>query len=552
MNSTNSDVMEAVVRSLCVSIDSPRALSVWLCYKYDQEELLRLPMTDPAQDDSVAFQKDYFITEYLSKYKGLKTSIDTRKVAIDSWRAAEDRCKATNAVFRGLQHRPIVGRANRALFGAQRKIAAVLGSLQLPLIFDQCKWGPGATYDLRRSGASLDKKISQALSVTAEALPYIRAVLEADPHWAAVHLGVMPWGPYSVLPQSFKIVRGSRFLTVPKSAKTDRNIAAEPTANAFLQQGVHVYMRRRLSRFGISLDDQSINQRKAQDAFFAGLSTLDLSAASDSIARELIFHLLPVDWALFLDLLRSKETFLDGEWIRTEKFASMGNAFIFDLETLIFWALASSVDEVSSVDQVTVYGDDIIVPREAFESVVEILTLCGFSINSKKSFKDGNFFESCGKHYHKGLEVTPVYQKEPVKDPSELIRAHNRLCRLQARITGDWNGYLVRGATRALTKSWSLRPFPRIPYGAVEDGGFLRPLSEFTRDRNHGFKCQVYDYVPRLTEAREDALYAYKLRRFVQQNPTSKGYAGTAVQGKWRSKTRWIPEHNVVSKDTTA
>jgi len=545
MNPPNSDVMEKVVLSLCESIDTPRSLSVWLCFKYNQAALLELPSADIATNDTGMFQLEYLITEYLKKYKGLDTKIDTADVALSKWRLAEVRCKQTNARFRELKLRPTTGRVEAALFRAQRKIASVLGTLRPSVILDSCKWGPGATFDLRRDVATPDNKISRTISVTNSALPWFRAVVESDPHWAYCFLGEIPEGPFAFLPEynPYKVVQGSRFLTVSKNAKTDRCIAAEPTGNSFLQQGVHSYMRRRLKRFGVDLDDQSINQRLAQDAYSLGLSTLDLSAASDSIASELIYHLLPLNWALFLDSLRSHSTCVRGEWIRTEKFASMGNAFCFELESLIFWALASSVDETCSKDSVvSVYGDDIIVDRKAYNSVVELLEFCGFEVNSEKSYKEGNFFESCGKHFHRGHDVTPVFQKEVVIHPSEIIRAHNRLSRLSSRLI---RGVALEPALRRLTKVYPLRPFPRIPYGVSEDGGFLRPLSEFSLDRNHGFRCHVLDYVPRFTEVREHAVYAYKLRRFSSLNPLNKGHAANVTKGRWRTKVRWVPEHAI-------
>lgn len=551
MRKPGSDAMERVVLSLCERIDSPRSLSTWLCFKYNQEALLDLPSVDTADRSPEQFRLDYFISEYLSKYKGLKVFNQQKlfQAALDKWKLAELRCKETNDRFRHYQLRPFTGRVDSALFGAQRKIAAVLGRLNLPLLFADCSWGPGATFDMNRKEATPDKKISQAISVTPAAFGYLKAVVESDPHWGACFLGMLPEGPYSLLPDCFSFVRGSRFLTVPKTAKTDRCIAAEPTGNGFLQHGVHAYMRRRLMRFGVNLDDQSINQQRARDAFQCGLSTLDLSAASDSISRELVFHLLPLDWALLLDALRSPETRVEGQWIRTEKFASMGNAFCFELETLIFWALSGSVAEsLGSVNSVTVYGDDIIVERSSFDGVVEILTACGFKVNEKKSFKDGNFFESCGKHYYRGVDVTPVYQKEVVNHPSEFIRAHNRLIRFASRGSSDDKWFVVEGAARVLGRLYPLRPFPRIPYGVTEDGGFLRPLSEFSLDKNHGFRCHVLDFVPILSGTREDAMYAYKLRRFIQRNPSRTGHAGNVTQGKWRTKVRWVPEHATVER----
>ncbi len=569
MRRKHSDVMGRVVLALCEAVDSPRSLAVWLCWKYDQEELLKLPPTAIADNDTESFQLDYFITEYLSKYKGLKVSIDTRQVALDRWRSAEQQCAETNRRFRSLQQRPFSGRVETALFRAQRKIVAVLGRFDASKLLADCKMGPGATADLKGRYATPDNKISKPISVTAAALPYLRAVVQSDPHWSSCFLGVIPDGPFSFLPSSkwFSLIRGSRFLTVPKSAKTDRCIAAEPTGNMFLQQSVGSYLKRRLRRVGIRLDDQSINQEGARSAFTQNLSTLDLSAASDTISRELIYHLLPLEWATFLDSIRSPETQVDGSWVRTEKFASMGNSFCFELETLIFWALASSVVEShpnrSSVNGVLVYGDDIIVPDSSADQVVEILQVCGFSVNEDKSHIRGNFFESCGKHYHRGKDVTPVYQKEVLQHPSELIRAHNRLVRLSTRLPRGM--LLVSKALRVCTESYPLRPFPRIPFGVDEDGGFLRPTSEFSLDKNHGYHCHVLDFAPRFAGTREDAVYAYKLRRFHKHsrspkagwlgdhssnqptNPLVTGHAGNPTEGRWRSKRRWIQEANVLT-----
>lgn len=517
---------------------------------------------------------EYFVTEYLSKARFLRTQIDTEAVAVGKWRLAEQQCADVNVRFRDLQLRPFTGRVEAALFRAQRKIAALLGPLHVASALADCKWGPGATFDLNRKEATPDKKISQPISVTAAALPYLRAVVQSDPHWAGEFLGLLPSGPFSFTPHSqwFSIVRGSRLVAVPKNAKTDRIIAVEPTGNQFLQQAVHSFIRRRLRKFGINLDDQSISQTRARDAYLSGLSTLDLSAASDTISRELVFHLLPLDWAMLLDSLRSPETLVGDEWIRTEKFASMGNAFCFELETLIFWALASSVEELHGVNQevyggVTVYGDDIIVPRRAYDSVVEILTICGFTVNPDKSFKDGNFFESCGKHYHKGIEITPPFQKESLQHPSEVIRAHNRLLRFWKRMEESFPSVFtedkIRPALKALRNFYALRPFPRIPFGCEGDDGFLCPLSEFQLDRNHGYRCVVFVYKHGLALARESALYAYKLRRFtshcrrkddnylgdhsenVPTNIASSGHAGNTAAGRWRTQVRWVPEVSV-------
>jgi len=540
--STDSDVMTSVVRALCERINTPRALSVWLCFQYSPEDLLNLPQPDVANNDTNQFALDYFITEYLSKYKGVKTSVNLAGAAIGKWILSEQRCAETNRRFKDIQLRPFTGRVESALFGAQRKIAAVLGPLNYSRLFADCKWGPGATFDLKRIDAHAEQKMSQAISVTANALPIFRRVVEGDLHWIADLLGFMPSGPCSVVPQTFSLVRGSRLLTVPKNAKTDRVIAAEPTGNSFLQQGVHSYLRKRLARFGVRLDDQSISQNRARAAYDHGFATLDLSMASDLISREVVYHLLPLEWAWLLDLLRSPETRVRGEWVRTEKFASMGNAFCFELETLIFWALCASMDQVlGGVGDVTVFGDDIIVPQKSAAACIELLDACGFTLNAKKSFLSGNFYESCGKHYHRSVDVSPTYQKEILNHPSEFIRAHNRLVRLSSRL----GVFVFSKALRILRNAYPLAPFPRIPFGAVEDGGFLTDPSALSWDRNRGYKCHVYDYRPGYIPVRESAMLAYKLRRPVESNPSHEGWARRVTQGAWRSKVRWVPESSL-------
>lgn len=543
MSKQRSDsVMHRVIRSLCEQIDSPRSLSVWLCFEHNHQELLDFSWTDSPLKTEDVNRLDYFITSYLSKYKGLKVDVNTAKVALDKWLLAEQRCKDTNTKFRTLAS-TYVGRAESLLFAAQRKIAAVLGSWNFHKCIAECRWGSGATFDVKRAEASIGKKQSTILTVTAAALPWLKAFIQSDPHWFAALTGVVPDGPYSLLENNFKIVRGNKFQTVPKNAKTDRAIAAEPTGNGFLQQGVGRYIRRRLKRFGVDLDDQSINQRRARDAYLLGLATLDLSSASDTIARELVYQLLPLDWALYLDALRSPYTLVNGDWIRLEKFSSMGNAYTFELESLIFWALCSAVAEThqDGVNDVTVYGDDLIVAAVDYAPVCEILRYCGFEVNPDKSYASGEFFESCGRHYYRGQDITPVYQREVVDSPAEIVRASNRLWRF-ARSMGIGGFAVSASAIRELERAYPLRPLPRIPSGCAEDGGFLTSVDKLSPpDPNHGFRCHVLDYRPSFALDNESGWYSNKLRRFGSRNLSQTGHVARSTQGKWRTRVRYIP-----------
>ena len=150
---------------------------------------------------------------------------------------------------------------------------------------------------------------------------------------------------------------------------------------------------------------------------------------------------MPPDWFERLDDLRSPSGLLpDGTLIHYEKFSSMGNGFTFELESLIFWALAQSVCEQLSLDttNLSVYGDDIIVPARAVELLSQVFAYCGFTMNAKKSFSDSPFRESCGKHYFHGVDVTPFYIRSSIKTPYELISVLNRLF-VWGTVDGVWD-----------------------------------------------------------------------------------------------------------------
>jgi hypothetical protein len=194
--------------------------------------------------------------------------------------------------------------------------------------------------------------------------------------------------------------------------------------NIALQLSVGRLMRERLRRHGVNLDDQSINQRRAKlGSKFSSLATIDLRSASDTVAYEIVELLLPIDWVCLLNDLRSVYTkWPDGSYRKNEKFSSMGNGFTFELESLLFYAICSAVAK-----DVSVYGDDIVVPTEYFNISVEILEFFGFEINLSKSFSTGYFRESCGMEVFRGIAVSPVYLRSLPKTVDDVLKLHNRV-----------------------------------------------------------------------------------------------------------------------------
>jgi hypothetical protein len=218
-----------------------------------------------------------------------------------------------------------------------------------------------------------------------------------------------------------QVVQGSKLVTVPKNAKTDRTICIEPDLNMYFQKGIGRVFRHRLNRWGLLKPDaQQYNAELAREGSANGrLATVDLSSASDSIHLRLLDLLLPADWCGLLEQTRSPQVVLpSGKLHLLTKVSSMGNGYTFELETLIFYAISRSlIDLLASRDmdhRCTVFGDDIIIAVELVPVLEEVLRCLGFTLNSKKTFSSGPFRESCGKHYFNGTDVTPFYIREPV------------------------------------------------------------------------------------------------------------------------------------------
>jgi hypothetical protein len=560
--------------AICKRIDSPVSLGLWLRFKYEAFDQLVSFDIDPLWYlDSESFAADYLAASYLRKKTGLPTGIDCRAAAISAFAGAESRCEHNNLRFRDPYLRGLTPRLHRALAHMQAKISTVLGCVDHMFISKLSKWGPGATYTLRRANATRANKIGELpLSVTNGCLPFIKREIENDPDWAYVLLGVKPEGAWSILPTCFNIVEGNRVVFVAKNAKTDRTIAAEPTGNSFIQQGIGRYIRKRLRAFGVDLNDQRVNQTWASYAQDLELCTVDLSSASDSISSGVVRHLLPYHWYDLLDAVRCPYYELDGVWRYSHKFSSMGNAFTFELESLIFWAATSAAYEIEDIPcgLLSVYGDDIICERRVYPALEEILVGLGFVLNKDKSFAEGLFYESCGKHFFDRRDVTPVYQKEWLYERglASCVAGHNRLYRNAARSSDDSfrRGPAASDAGCEVIKRSAKGVFfagaeglsYRIPEGVDGDDGFLHPLHEFdTYCENHGLYCQVL--LPKLTATPDysGGEYAWDRRTAGYRDPhcedtvldvtdfnrsdgSSKGAVG------FRKSYRWIVPYAVI------
>jgi len=318
-----------------------------------------------------------------------------------------------------------------------------------PAVLDMARHGPGSNLDTKNGLTSVYEKYRNwPYSCTRDAIPYARFAIATDQRWLGAlqdsyrrRMGIPTHYPIDeevFWSAVIRPVKGNRICFVPKDAQTERTIAIEPAINLYLQLGVDGFIRRRLKRYGVNLDDQVKNQKLARvgskRGTTGGYSTLDLSAASDTISLKLCEMLLPPDWYSYLVALRSPCGELgETETFSYEKISSMGNGYTFALESAIFTALVFAVFKADDLpfdhEEFAVYGDDIIVPTELTFKVVEALRLAGFSLNLDKSFVFGPVRESCGADWYQGLHVRPVFITEYPQTVFDLFCDHNRLRR---------------------------------------------------------------------------------------------------------------------------
>lgn len=522
---------------LCLEIGSEYALAAHKAVMADPTAASRLSFDYSGYHNVDTFRKDYLVYNYLRKYEGGADVASLTEKAKAVFLQTDSTCDLHNRRLRAVTLSPLIGSSvsvQSVISRSFEKIRMVLGDYSCRKWVEHCEWGPGATATIQAADATVDKKVvEQTLSVTSSALKYAAAYLETDTTWTSARLGIPVEGPCCALVAEFEVVEDGRFSTVPKDVKSRRSIELQPTMNLFLQKGVGSYIRGRLKRFGVDLDDQSRNQVLAQKAFTEGYSTIDLSSASDSICTEIVRQLLDPEWFTLLDDLRTKSVSIDGVSHRLSKFSSMGNGFTFELESLIFWALSKSVVELLSVrGPVSIYGDDIIVPREAARPLIQVLEYVGFTVNLTKSFLEGDFFESCGLQYFRGVDVTPIFQKEIVRDIASGIRAHNRLMRWGLRLPiPGWCDNVIKtavlfyrtiatGRTDQFGRIRRSREFtPVQPWWIQADVGLIK-LRFFPHDKHGILRLRGLRLVANKKKGHDYALYATSLRRgVVVENP---------------------------------
>lgn len=313
---------------------------------------------------------------------------------------------------------------------------------------------------------------------------------------------------------------GARGILVPKDSRGPRFISAEPREFMYIQQGLMTLLYDAIERYPnvrrqVSCTDQTRNQRLALLGSQTGdLASLDLKEASDRVSWWLVTRLFPSDWVECFDACRSEFTVLpngeecprwsgetkslytSGEEVPLWKFAPMGSAVCFPVEAIVFWALCNAAKPTYSerfrkalfrrgdnadkdsalratawgVDDVSVFGDDIIVPTNQVGTVVQLLNAVGLQVNEHKSFYKGPFRESCGTDYFAGYLVTPFRVKSSLAgDELETLLRFNDVCNNILLKYSHWDPSLIVKLRELFKQFFGFEP-PVFPSREGEEG----------------------------------------------------------------------------------
>lgn len=240
---------------------------------------------------------------------------------------------------------------------------------------------------------------------------------------------------------------------VPKNYKERRMIAPETPVLNLIARKVRSALFETIDANGwmpyLNPTDQSINKELARvGSLYSGhkikknaYCTIDARHASDSIPRQLFFELLRYVSPFTRRLIRLG---LADEIVYNRKYhyapqilATSGSPLTPILQSIYYMAIVMTAYDLCGIkyekiktpwylahkikgldtDQrdvtkvpFAIYNDDIIVKQEAFETVVEMLTRFGITINETKTFSgDNHFRESCGGEYINGYDITGCY-----------------------------------------------------------------------------------------------------------------------------------------------
>jgi hypothetical protein len=291
--------------------------------------------------------------------------------------------------------------------------------------------------------------------------------------------------PYSGLFRPYRGSRGSRkvmhskpsaeVLFVPKDSRGPRVISREALPLLRAQMSFFDWASTQLERdtsYRINFASQQINRDLACiGSMDRSWTTGDLKDASDRVTIRLVRKVFRNSPAVmfFLKHARSESFSISHEALdrpitgTLNKLGGMGSGLTFVLlACVVHCSIVTAIRQdhglplKRAAQLVYVYGDDVVVPSEYWESAQRGLSESGLLVNTSKSYSNGFFRESCGGDYFRGTDVTPVRLRlsnaelgEPPKVPLLNIRSDNGILQVERHCRE-----LVKAGLHVLANEW--------------------------------------------------------------------------------------------------
>lgn len=228
--------------------------------------------------------------------------------------------------------------------------------------------------------------------------------------------------------------------------------------------------------------------------------------------------------------------------VPTQMLFTSGTQLTFICESIVFMSLVVAACEYAALftgrrvrswkDQISIYGDDIICPTWAAETVMDVLRNFGFEVNTSKSFYNSEpmygkhyFRESCGGDYLNGIDISSVYFPRQelslaVQDLNETLAAlvdlNHRLFTLSptaANVVSDFVLAIKPNMTEStpdqgLQDLWSTFAMPTQAMAPIKPGCMTSQMREIHLQPSTGWK--VHPSLRYIVEKRELGAQLYQ------------------------------------------
>lgn len=435
---------------------------------------------------------------------------------------------------------------------------------------------PGVGFEVARSG------LGAKLIAISKLVPqyFTRDAYFTSPYSYHVHEGLTHEPVNKVL-----------ICAVPKNYKKARIIALENEYRQAISRRIFDIVSLFLPD-SCDIHDQTRNQKLALRGSLDGsLATLDLTGASDDLQTSFIRNIFPKRFLDCLEPIRPNYYVFsrDDDHINIlQSYMTMGNSMTFVNEEIVFncigrvavryYCVFVGYDHETTermVNQVFTFGDDIIVPTECAETVIDFLTMAGFRVNKEKSFYDPNnlYRESCGEEYYNGVCVSSnyfprfavegslgdkpsvgmrtrrdAYTGEITDTTTRLIALQHKLygisydaARFLAEVINDLNPKITRSFGYEGSQCqdiWSRVPQPVLrtePYGQIETvfvpyikggvtGKIKRKLKKIQTYQIESYSIPVVTYTNKSKGDHRDLYDCYMYRKFLRFGPNYKDH----------------------------